>query len=129
VIEAAERDSIARQYATEYRDVFAIGLRTLRMARAQGRSEESATQAVYLELLAQLPDSLIARKFGWEIANRVSGQAAEFNRLLRAAPDAPETDSRLTAWDRELKHAGINPGTTADLTVASLLAARLEDLD
>ena len=30
--------------------------------------------------------------------------------------------------DEEFKNAGINPGTTADLTVATLLAVRLERL-
>ena len=31
----------------------------------------------------------------------------------------------LLAFDRELKQAGINPGTSADLTVASHFAAAL----
>jgi triphosphoribosyl-dephospho-CoA synthase len=31
----------------------------------------------------------------------------------------------FAAWDEELKAAGINPGTTADLTVAALLLAAL----
>jgi hypothetical protein len=35
----------------------------------------------------------------------------------------------LTEFDAELKTRGINPGTSADLTVASLLAARLEVSD
>jgi len=32
----------------------------------------------------------------------------------------------LLAFDQELKAAGVNPGTSADLTVASLFAHRLE---
>jgi len=34
----------------------------------------------------------------------------------------------LLAFDAELKRDGINPGTTADLSVASLLALHLQDL-
>ena len=33
----------------------------------------------------------------------------------------------LLAWDAELKAAGINPGTSADLTVATLFAHRLRN--
>jgi triphosphoribosyl-dephospho-CoA synthase len=35
---------------------------------------------------------------------------------------------RLQAWDRELKAKSINPGTSADLTVAALLAFKLQAL-
>jgi triphosphoribosyl-dephospho-CoA synthase len=35
----------------------------------------------------------------------------------------------LLAFDRALKERGINPGTSADLTVATLFAATLEDLN
>jgi triphosphoribosyl-dephospho-CoA synthase len=31
----------------------------------------------------------------------------------------------LTAFDRALKERGLNPGTSADLTVATLFAAKL----
>ena len=35
--------------------------------------------------------------------------------------------AQLLCFDNELKEKGINPGTTADLTVATLAVARLED--
>jgi triphosphoribosyl-dephospho-CoA synthase len=37
----------------------------------------------------------------------------------------PDTDPEFAAWDESLKADRINPGTTADLTVAALLIAGL----
>ena len=37
----------------------------------------------------------------------------------------PGAEPAFAAWDDALKAAGINPGTSADLTVATLLAAEL----
>jgi triphosphoribosyl-dephospho-CoA synthase len=34
----------------------------------------------------------------------------------------------LLAWDAELKREGINPGTSADLTVATLFARRVRNI-
>jgi triphosphoribosyl-dephospho-CoA synthase len=46
--------------------------------------------------------------------------------MMRAqAPDYPA--AALAQFDRRLKARGFNPGTSADLAVASLLAMRLED--
>jgi triphosphoribosyl-dephospho-CoA synthase len=39
--------------------------------------------------------------------------------------DDPGADPRWAAWDASLKAAGINPGTSADLTVATLFVALL----
>jgi triphosphoribosyl-dephospho-CoA synthase len=33
--------------------------------------------------------------------------------------------ARLLSWDDELRSAGLNPGTSADLTVATVFAAKL----
>jgi triphosphoribosyl-dephospho-CoA synthase len=70
-----------------------------------------------MDFLAAFPDSHVARKFGAAAAERVRAEAV----ALVAAGLQGDT-AALLAFDRRLKHAGINPGTTADLTVASLLA-------
>ena len=36
-----------------------------------------------------------------------------------------DADPAFVAWDLELKAAGLNPGTSADFTVAALFAAGL----
>jgi triphosphoribosyl-dephospho-CoA synthase len=114
---AAERDRIARQYATDYADVFTIGVPRLAAALAQGMPAEWAATVTFMAFLAAFPDSHVARKFGAATAERVRAEAATL-----AAPAAQRDAASLLAFDRRLKDAGVNPGTSADLTVASLLA-------
>jgi triphosphoribosyl-dephospho-CoA synthase len=124
---AAERDRIARQYATDYEDVFA-GAARIAEGRRQGQSASWTTTLVYLDFLAAFPDSHIARKHGPETAERVRRDAAALVRLLPPEPAAAFPP--LLEFDRELKAGGLNPGTSADLTVASMLtdaAAELGD--
>lgn len=126
--EAAAWDGIAKQYATGYRDVFDLGAARFQEALHDGADEVFATMATFIALLAALPDTLIARKHGEAVAQRVSQRAAVLNvkmgQLTRPEPILPE----LREWDRELKSLGLNPGTTADLTVASILVVWLDDL-
>ena len=67
---AADRDRIARQYVTDFEDVFVLGLRTLDAARKQRRERRWSTLAVYLGFLAEFPDTHVARKFGSATAER-----------------------------------------------------------
>ncbi|MBV8652604.1 MAG: triphosphoribosyl-dephospho-CoA synthase [Alphaproteobacteria bacterium] len=125
---AAGRDRIARQYAADYEDVFAIGVAGLAVARRQGLSPEWAASRIYMAFLAAFPDSHVARKYGAAIAEDVRAEAAPLAARLLAA-DAPERlVPDLLAFDAALKARGINPGTSADLTVASMLAEALEAL-
>jgi triphosphoribosyl-dephospho-CoA synthase len=119
---AAGRDRIARQYATGYEDVYAIGVAGLAAARRQGLSPEWAASRIYMAFLAAFPDSHVARKFGDAIAEEVRALAVPLAARI-AATDAPARLTQdLLAFDTALKARGINPGTSADLTVASLLA-------
>jgi len=112
---AAGRDSIARQYANGFADVFDFGVPEFE--RAARISPERAVLETYLAYLATWPDSHVARKHGESIAAEVSLAAARFHgaRARGAGLDA----EKLQAWDVELKSSGINPGTTADLVVAT----------
>ena len=62
---AAERDLIARQYANGFREVLHEALPELRRLLQAGRTLESTIVAVYLNVLARHPDSLIARTPAW----------------------------------------------------------------
>ena len=108
--EAARRDSIARQWANGFADVLGAGL------AAYG---EGAALAAYLHFLATFPDSHVVRRQGVEIAEAVRRDAAAMRQADLAS---------LLRWDAELKARGINPGTSADLTVATAFAARLPKL-
>ncbi|ODN71363.1 triphosphoribosyl-dephospho-CoA synthase [Methylobrevis pamukkalensis] len=118
--EAAERDRIARQYVTVFEDVFEIGLPALGAARTRRLADEQATVATYLALAAAFPDTHVQRKFGAAVASRIQEEFAGF-----AAGGAASDHEALLAFDTSLKARGINPGTSADLTVATLMVMRL----
>ncbi len=125
--EARERDRIAVQYVTGYRDIFETGLPALQRVRARWRSREWAAVHVYLTFLARHPDSHLARKHGADVAAAVSLQARDLNQALGRASDPAREMPALEAFDRQLKAQSINPGTSADMTVATLVAMDLED--
>ena len=92
------------------------------------RSEEWAATAVFLNILANEPDSLIARKFGNAASEQVSAAARPLWRALQAQHDPSALRTQLVTWDAALKTQGLNPGTTADITVATIFLAHLQDL-
>jgi triphosphoribosyl-dephospho-CoA synthase len=128
MVEAQAWDGIARQYATGYADIFELGTPCVRQFEARWESEEWAAVSCYLGLLARAPDTHLIRKHGLEAALQVSREAARMNEMLGQAVQPEALLPQLTAWDGQLKGAALNPGTTADLTVASLFVKRLEDL-
>jgi len=120
---AAERDSIARQYANGFREVLGEALPTLREVWDAGSPLETAIVTTYLTLLARHLDSLIARKYGLAQASEVSRRAVE---LLDAGwPERDDALRRFEAFDSWLRQPAnrFNPGTTADLVTAALYAA------
>ena len=126
---AAERDRVAAQYAAGFADIFGLGLPRLRAGLTRWRNERWAATSAYLAFLAALPDSHIARKYGLERAQSIRAMAQPYARRLDEAADPRELTASLLAFDRELKSAGINPGTSADLTVATLFAHRIESAE
>lgn len=114
---AADRDSIASEYVTDYRITFEIGAPAVLGAIDHGWEE--ATVRTFLTLLAEVPDTLIARKHGRQVAERVSRDA---RKVLSAGPE------ERVSFDQELRADGLNPGTTADLTAAALYVALLSGL-
>lgn len=120
---AADRDRIALQYVSAHADLFGIGLTALAAhAPPAGEVGEAAVQALYLAFLGRWPDSHIVRKFGPQQAQAVTDEAAPW--LARAERGEPVgADPAFAAWDESLKARGLNPGSSADLTVASLFIA------
>ena len=130
---AAHRDSVARQYRDAYADLFDLGLAALGKGFSpmetlvDGQPDTLTTAAVqrlYLTLLARFADSHIVRIHGQAMAHTVMKAAQGWARRLQH--DGPlDLDPDFAAWDASLKADRINPGTTADLTVAALLIAGL----
>ena len=123
---AEDRDRIARQYATAFADVFDLGIVLHAAAATRWSDPKWATLAVYLAFLSKFPDSHIVRKQGAEAAADVCRTAMKFDALLWSSPEPADLTGELLAWDAALKARGINPGTTADLTVATLFGRRLQ---
>lgn len=123
---AADRDLVARQYASGYREVFTDALPALEEAIRHGRPVETSIVAAHLTLLSRHPDSLIIRKAGIDRAVEVSARAAEI--LAAGWPDHPEALRKCEAFDQWLRHPDrrLNPGTTADLVTAAIYAALRE---
>lgn len=124
---AAERDSIALQYVTDYAAVFEIGVARLRAEHARGADPAWATSQVHMDFLAAFPDSHILRKYGSEVAETVRSEARSRAAAL-AHLEPGGRHAALLEFDRSLKQRGVNPGSTADLTVASLLAFACENI-
>lgn len=122
--EAASRDRIAYQYTTGYQDIFELGIPALKASSDEGMSP--AINA-YLAFLASFPDSHVARKQGLQVAKAVQHEAQEIQSSLRATNQKNLQHDLLLAFDTSLKSRDINPGTSADLTVASLFVQRLTE--
>jgi triphosphoribosyl-dephospho-CoA synthase len=121
--DAAERDMIARQYVMDFADVFETGVSLIEQMRSS--KGPSIALAVYLTFLSQFPDTHIVRKHGASVAEAVMQEAQAFAARVQRESGTKAFVADLLAFDARLKGARINPGTSADLTVASLFAARL----
>jgi triphosphoribosyl-dephospho-CoA synthase len=125
---AAERDSVASEYLTDYALTFDTGLPALAAALGDGLAVREAIVDLHLRLLDQAPDTLIARKGGAEAAARVSAGARE---VLAAGGVRTAAGRRaLRSFDAALREPGnvLNPGTTADLVTATLFVALVEGM-
>jgi triphosphoribosyl-dephospho-CoA synthase len=126
---AETRDRIAWNYTHDFDDIFRLGLEWL--ARAEDHWGDRAWTAarVYLGFLAHVPDTLIERKFGERVAAQVREEARPIESSLTECPSPEAMTAPLIAFDRALKERGLNPGTSADLTVATLFAHELSLLE
>lgn len=120
---AAERDLIAKQYVTGFRDVLGFGVE--RAEYWWERTEQNRYQAVvglHLDWMSRFPDTLIARKLGREMAETAAGKARDV--LVAGWPDAAAGQVAFAEFDAWLRADGNkrNPGTSADMTAASLFA-------
>jgi triphosphoribosyl-dephospho-CoA synthase len=124
---AADRDTIAREYVTDFALTFETGVPAVLAARREGLAWSDTVVEAYLALLDATPDTHIARKLGAAEAAAISLQARE----ARAAGGtrSPEGRRALGLLDAELRDERNrrNPGTTADLTCAALFVVILEE--
>jgi len=114
---AADRDTIARLWATGFADLFAGPVADLARAVAAGLPLADAIVDAFLRQLAREPDSLIARRHGATAAKDVRRRA---ERLVTGTTGGGWSDE-IAAFDTFLRSPNrLNPGTTADLVAAAL---------
>lgn len=106
---SADEDGVAREWTGGFARTFDAAER---LATLDGPVSDRAAR-VFLELLAEDPDTLVATAHDRETAERVRERAA-------AALDGDEDP---TAFADELVERGVNPGTTADVVAAALFVA------
>lgn len=117
---AAMKDNIALQYTNQFYQVATEGLIHYQQALQRWERPAWATTAVYLYWLAHYADSHVVRKYGMEVAVALQ-KAAHGHYMDFLKQDNPKLYlPALRAFDASLKDQGINPGTSADLTVATL---------
>lgn len=133
---SANQDRIALQYTTNFSDVFGFGMDSLLSATSGtplklndsqvDRSLAAVTTCVFMDFLAEIPDTHISRKHGATMAEAVRDEACNKRNLLKKIEHEAGKTKLLAEFDETLKFRGINPGTSADLTVAVVYAALLE---
>lgn len=123
---AAGFDLVARQYVTDYATIFEHALPCFDQFVLRWNSVEWATVACYLSIMAGYPDSHIWRKSGEEVARRVQDRAESVFGQYITYNNPAKSINVLLEFDRELKDANLNPGTSADLTATCLLVHGLK---
>lgn len=117
---AADRDQIAALWTRGYAGLLAGPVADLVREWSAGAGLADAITRAHVAHLAREPDSLIARRHGMP-------RAMEVCRVAAAIPlAAAGWRSAVADFDRDLRSAGINPGTTADL-IATALYILLDD--
>ena len=118
------RDMIAQQYTNNYAQIME-SLVVYQQAFARWQRPSWAVTAVHLHFMAHFLDSHIVRKYGETMAKLVQNEALEHERAFLQAYNPKNYLAPLLKFDAALKKRGLNPGTSADLTVATLLMANL----
>jgi triphosphoribosyl-dephospho-CoA synthase len=123
---AQHRDTVAREYVTDFEVTFELGYTTLSQVAAKGHRFSDAIVQTGLTILAQIPDTLIARKEGLKVSQDVSRRADQVLQAGGALSErGREALHRFDVSIRDEKHR-LNPGTTADLVAAALFVFLVE---
>lgn len=112
-------DLIAREWATGFSRSFELADVLCEMVPRHGLNR--GVVITYLTALSGEPDTLVASKFGIDVALEVSRMAGAALRSHDVISSAMEMDGALISRD-------INPGSTADLIASSLFIALMRGL-
>lgn len=115
--QSREKDIICREYAEDFQITFEFILPKFERYYEKSCLEKAIIQ-VFIEILSHFPDSHIKRTKGTQIAELCSNKAREV--LSEGGIYAKGGATRITNLDNDFRRNEINPGSTADLTAASI---------
>lgn len=118
---SAPWDMLAREMTSDMPAVFELGYPTYHKL-IQEKSQNESCILTFLTILSHVPDTLISRKYDNDEALKVS----LMTRDLLKMKDSPDFHERLQEFDDYLFKNKYNPGTTADLTAASIFVSYLK---
>ncbi len=123
---SAPYDTISREWVENYPITFETGLPYFTRQLEKAGDLNTAIIHTFLKVLSTVPDTLIARKIGWEKAKEVSMRAEEVLRL--GGLTTSKGREGLAKFDGDLRSQAnlYNPGTTADI-IATVLAIAILD--
>jgi triphosphoribosyl-dephospho-CoA synthase len=110
---SSSNDTIAKEWIEGFPRTF-YGAELFRRFEESGHGLNKSIVCLFLSLLSEAPDTLVAKKFGIGIALEVSAKATQ---ALK--------NGNIEDFDKELIARRINPGTTADLVIGSLFVTLL----
>jgi len=121
ILTLSEGDSISRELTGKMRITFEVGCPEIMDVYEKTGDLTLATLQGYMKILAEVPDSLIVRKKGADVAKDISSMARKILNAGMPMKDIKEFDRKIRRGDNSL-----NPGTTADLTASSLMVCLLK---
>jgi triphosphoribosyl-dephospho-CoA synthase len=116
---ASEYDLISSEWVNDYHITFDTAYPSLTQQLKSDKLDAAVIHA-FLKVLAENPDTLIARKTSAEKARRISLEAREILEL--GGLDTMKGKESLNKFDLRLRSSSnlLNPGTTADIIAAAL---------
>ena len=121
---SSEWDQLAYELTNKMPTLFTLGYKTFQKLN-KNTSTNEATVKTFLTLLSEVPDTLISRKYGLDTAKDISKQAKEVLKIK----DYEEFIKQANIFDKHLFENNFNPGTTADLTAASIMLSFLNEAE
>ena len=122
---SAKYDRLSYQYSTGYSDILDFIVPRIIEHKKYIENTDFLLSLVFLEILSEIPDTHISRKFNEKIAKKTSNEARDLIKIINTERSRKKAISRICQLDYEYKNKGINPGTTADLLLSSVMIERL----
>jgi len=121
---AAGYDNVCSEWVNNYPITFNLAYPYL-SEQLKSRDLNTAIVHTFLKILSEHPDTFIARKVGYEKAREISLEAKKVLEL--GGVETTKGRTSVLEFDKKLRESGnrLNPGTTADITAATLALCTL----